>query len=128
MVIRTTVVELARDGTLRLPPAIRRSLRKQNRLSVTRIGTSLVLAPVPEKWTQPSGRVNKYEHGLILRNPKVMFGTPVIAGTRIPVRTIVGYLESGYSPTQIRKEFPFLTIAQIEAAARYHGKQARQTH
>jgi len=128
MVIRTTVVELARDGTLRLPPAIRRSLRKQNRLSVTRIGTSLVLAPVPEKWTQPSGRVIKYQNGLILRNPKVMFGTPVIAGTRIPVRTIVGYLDSGYSVNQIRKEFPFLTAAQIEAAARYNRKRARQTH
>ena len=128
MVIRTTVVELARDGTLRLPLAIRRGLRKQNRLSVTRIGTSVVLAPMPERWTQPSGRVSKYERGLILRNPKVMFGTPVIAGTRVPVRTIVGYLESGISPTKIRKELPFLTVAQIEAAARYHRKQARQTH
>ena len=128
MVIRTTVVELARDGTLRLPLAIRRGLRKQNRLSVTRIGTSVVLAPMPERWAQPSGRVSKYERGLILRNPKVMFGTPVIAGTRVPVRTIVGYLESGISPTKIRKELPFLTVAQIEAAARYHRKQARQTH
>jgi uncharacterized protein (DUF433 family) len=73
------------------------------------------------------GRVIKYQSGLIARDPKVMFGTPVIAGTRVPVRTIVGYIESGYSPAQIQDEFPFLTDQQIDAALKFSRRPKRRT-
>ncbi len=128
MVIRTTVVELARDGTLRLPPDVRRELRNPHQLSITRVGTSLVLAPIPAKWTRVAGRVVKYENGLIVRDPKVMFGTPVIAGTRIPARTIAGYVHAGYSTEQIRNEFPFLTEQQIKVALKFSRKHKRSNH
>ena len=119
METRTIIVQVARDGTLKLPTDFQSTLGNSRELSVTRIGSSLVLAPLPENWARPRGRVTHYENGLIVRDPKVMFGTPVVAGTRIPVRTILGYLESGHSPAQIREEFPFLTIEQIEAAKRF---------
>jgi uncharacterized protein (DUF433 family) len=119
MVIQTTIVEMARDGTLKLPPKMRQAFRRPQQLSITRVGTSLVLAPVPDKWTRAAGRVIKYQNGLIVRDPKVMFGTPVIVGTRIPARTIAGYVDSGYSPEEIRKEFPFLTDSQIDAARKF---------
>ncbi|MBI4786199.1 MAG: DUF433 domain-containing protein [Chloroflexi bacterium] len=122
METRTITVEIARDGTLKLPPDFQRTLGDSRELSVTRIGSSLVLAPLPENWAHPSGRVTHYENGLVVRDPKVMFGTPVLAGTRIPVRTIWGYLDSGYSPAQIRLEFPFLTLEQIEAAKRFQKR------
>ncbi len=125
MVVRTTVVEVTHAGTLKLPPDIQRRLRNRRQLSITRVGTSFVLAPVPQEWTRTSGRIIKYQNGLIVRDPKIMFGTPVIAGTRIPVRTIVGYLGSGYSPEQIRKEFPFLTTAQIDAALKYSRRKSK---
>ena len=126
METRTITVEVARDGTVRLPPDFQRNLGDSRELSITRIGTSLVLTPIPENWTRPRGRVTSYEDGLIVRDPKIMFGTPVITGTRVPVRTIIGYLESDYSPAQIRQEFPFLTIAQIDAAKRFYQKQSKR--
>ena len=126
MVIQTIKVDLARDGTLRLPTAFRRNLRNLSQLTVTRVGSSLVLAPIPAKWTRAEGRVVRYENGLIVRDPKVMFGTPVIAGTRIPARVVAGYIRSGFSPQQIQKEFPQLTIAQISAASRFRLRTNRK--
>ncbi|MBI5651817.1 MAG: DUF433 domain-containing protein [Chloroflexi bacterium] len=125
MVIQTITVDLARDGTLKIPPAFRRNLRNLNQLSITRVGSTLVLAPIPEKWTRAKGRAVKYEDGLIVRDPKIMFGTPVIAGTRIPARVIAGYVASGFSSQQIQKEFPQLSDLQINAATRFANKHPR---
>ena len=47
----------------------------------------------------------------------------VIAGTRIPVQSILEYVEDGYSAAEIVKRFPLLTGADIEAVAK-NGKQA----
>jgi uncharacterized protein (DUF433 family) len=116
---QSMVLEIQRDGTLRLPLALRRILGNPQQLGVTRIGASLVLAPIPDTWRRGKGRPVHYEGGLIVRDPKVMFGTRVIAGTRIPVRTVVGYIESGYSVEQIRQEFPQLSAEQIDAALRF---------
>ncbi len=126
MVIQTIKVDVARDGTLKLPTAFRRNLRHLQHLSITRVGSSFVLAPMPEKWMRSGGRVIHYGNGLIVRDPKVMFGTPIIAGTRIPARVIAGYVQSGYTPQRIQKEFPQLSIAQIHAAAQFSHKRANR--
>jgi uncharacterized protein (DUF433 family) len=47
----------------------------------------------------------------------------VIAGTRVPVATILEYIEDGYSTESILKEFPSLTEADIQAVVR-DGKAA----
>ena len=47
----------------------------------------------------------------------------VLAGTRVPVATILEYIEDGYSPAVILREFPSLTEADIEAVSR-SGKTA----
>lgn len=44
---------------------------------------------------------------------------PVIAGTRIPVRSVREFAGAGYSHSQIMTEFPQLTEADILAALRY---------
>lgn len=44
---------------------------------------------------------------------------PMIAGTRIPVRTIQEFAEAGYSVEQILKEFPSLSESDISAAVSY---------
>lgn len=125
MEVRTVTVNIAPDGSVKLPADIRREWGNPRELGITRVGTSLVLAPVPEKWTQLGGRVIYYENRMIVRDPKIMFGTPVIAGTRIPVRTIVGYSKSGQSIEQIRDEFPFLTSEQIRAALHFQKRSSR---
>lgn len=53
-------------------------------------------------------------------NPKVAFGKPVIAGTRIPVYMVLELVEADYTPQQIVTDFyPTLTEDDIRACIRY---------
>lgn len=45
---------------------------------------------------------------------------PVIAGTRIPVRTIKAFSDQGYTVPEITQQYPSLTREDVEAALRYH--------
>ena len=42
-------------------------------------------------------------------NPKVMGGTPVFAGTRVPVSTLFSYIEKNYSLEEFLDSFPSVT-------------------
>jgi uncharacterized protein (DUF433 family) len=42
----------------------------------------------------------------ITRDPEVMHGTPVFRGTRVPVKTLVEYLENGESLNDFLEGFP----------------------
>jgi len=56
----------------------------------------------------------------ISRDPSVMAGTPVFAGTRVPVQTLLDYLEAGDSIDEFLAGFPSVkreqVIAFLEAA------------
>lgn len=52
-------------------------------------------------------------------NPEVCHGKPVIRGTRIMVRNILGALAGGDSINDIRQNYPELTLADIKAAIAY---------
>ena len=54
--------------------------------------------------------------GRIERHRYVAHNSPVIAGTRVRVSAIIHFIEAGYSPAQIVKEYPSLTEADVEAA------------
>jgi uncharacterized protein (DUF433 family) len=51
-------------------------------------------------------------------NPAIGGGTPVIAGTRVPVKVVLGHLASGDSEAAVMAEYD-LTEAQIGAAFGY---------
>ena len=55
-------------------------------------------------------------------NPDIMFGKPVIKGTRLPVEMILEKLAYGESGEQILKEYPFLKEVDIKAALLYAAK------
>ena len=46
---------------------------------------------------------------LITVNPKILGGTPVFKGTRVPVRSLFEYLERGYSLEEFLECFPSVT-------------------
>ena len=50
---------------------------------------------------------------------RVMGGVPCVAGTRIPVTTVVGLLGQGQTIDEILTEYPTLTHDGILAALRY---------
>ena len=55
-------------------------------------------------------------------NPQIMFGKPVIKGTRLTVVIILEKLAYGESEEEILKESPFLKKEDIKAALLYAAK------
>lgn len=49
----------------------------------------------------------------IARDPDVMGGTPCFAGTRVPVRTLLDYLEAGDSIGDFLEGFPTVRREQV---------------
>jgi uncharacterized protein (DUF433 family) len=53
------------------------------------------------------------EQPVVSRNPEIMGGTPVFAGTRVPVQTLLDYLEAGDSIDEFLEGFPSVTREQV---------------
>lgn len=60
----------------------------------------------------------------IEHNPEVMFGKPVIKGTRIPVALILEKLGHGISEEELLKAYPRLSVEAIRAALLYAADNA----
>ena len=52
---------------------------------------------------------------LINRNPEILAGTPVFAGTRVPIRTLIDYLEAGDPLHEFLYDYPTVTRDQAVA-------------
>ena len=52
---------------------------------------------------------------VISRDPDLMGGAPVFSGTRVPVQTLLDYLEAGDSIDEFLKGFPSVTREQVVA-------------
>lgn len=61
----------------------------------------------------------------ITSNPDILSGTPIIAGTRIPVSRIIFLLKDGYTLEAIHQEYPHLGLnllnTVIEEVAQNYG-------
>jgi uncharacterized protein (DUF433 family) len=55
------------------------------------------------------------KRAIISRSPDVMGGTPVFAGTRVPVQTVLDYLEAGDSLDDFLEGFPTVSREQVIA-------------
>jgi uncharacterized protein (DUF433 family) len=62
---------------------------------------------------------------LIVSNPSVMMGKPVIAGTRITVELILEKLAAGETKQQILEAHPQLTQEAIQAALAFATEALR---
>ena len=51
----------------------------------------------------------------VSRDPEVMGGTPVFRGTRMPVQTLIEYLEAGETIDEFLDGFPSVTREQVIA-------------
>lgn len=60
-----------------------------------------------------------YQHNRIEINPEIMFGKPVVKGTRITVEQILRKLAGGMTTDQILHDHPHLTTEGIYAAAEF---------
>ena len=55
-------------------------------------------------------------------NPAVCSGKPVIRGTRIMVRNILGMVAGGYSIDKVIESYPELTREDVSAALEYAAR------
>lgn len=63
----------------------------------------------------------KIEHPYIVSQKDFCGGSPVIKGTKFPVRSVVTYvLHQGISPEEHTKEFTHLTLAQVYDALSFY--------
>lgn len=67
-------------------------------------------------WQREEATIGKIE-----RHKNVAHNQAVIAGTRIPVRSVKAFADAGYTIDQIKKEYPTLTEDDIRAALAYEA-------
>ncbi len=81
---------------------------------IVRIDTGTALAPVEQ-------RLQLYERAreLVISDPAIMGGTPVLRGTRITAQAVLGRLTGGDTVEDILDDYPYLTREMVEAAALY---------
>ena len=60
---------------------------------------------------------------IIASSPDVMGGTPVFAGTRVPVQTLIDYIVGGESIDEFLDGFPTVTREQVIAFLEEAKKQ-----
>ena len=53
---------------------------------------------------------------VVTRSPEILSGTPVFRGTRVPVKTLIDYLEAGDSLEVFLQDFPTVSREQAVAA------------
>jgi uncharacterized protein (DUF433 family) len=64
---------------------------------------------------------------IIDSNPEILGGTVVFVGTRVPVRTLLDYLEAGDTLNEFLEDFPSVTRGQAAAALQL-ARQMLVTH
>jgi len=60
---------------------------------------------------------------IISTSPDIMGGTPVFAGTRVPIQTLLDYLKAGESIDDFLDGFPTVTREQVITLLEEAGKQ-----
>lgn len=61
-------------------------------------------------------------HSVIETNPEILGGIPVFAGTRVPVRTLIDYLEVGDRLDDFLEDFPTVSRQQAMRALELAGE------
>ena len=54
------------------------------------------------------------KHQVIVSDPEILGGTPVFAGTRVPIDTLLAHLKAGDTIDTFLEDFPSVSRAQVE--------------
>ena len=72
-------------------------------------------SPTVRQWVYPQARMNQ-DKLVVHSDPEIMSGTPVFVGTRVPVQTLLEYLEAGQPLSEFLEDFPTVSKEQAVAA------------
>jgi uncharacterized protein (DUF433 family) len=65
-------------------------------------------------------------HSVIVRDPEILWGTPVFAGTRVPVQTLLDYLAAGDSVSEFLEQYPSVRPEQVAELLGYFHEVIEQ--
>ena len=65
-------------------------------------------------------------HPYVVSREDIAGGKPIITGTRTRVSTVIAYYRLGYSPEELAREFPHLTLSQIHDALSFYYEHREQ--
>lgn len=60
--------------------------------------------------------IDEPRSSVIVRDPEILSGMPVFAGTRVPAKNLIDYLEHGRSVNEFLDDFPTVRRDQVIAA------------
>lgn len=63
---------------------------------------------------------------LVTTDPEIMNGAAVFAGTRVPIDIVLDSLARGMDMQRLKRSYPFLTEAHVQAAEVYHKVHPRR--
>ena len=63
---------------------------------------------------------------LVTADPEILGGTPVFAGTRVPIDIVLGSLATGIDLDRLKASYPFLTEAHVRAAKIHEAVHPRR--
>ncbi len=74
-----------------------------------------------EIWKGVAERLDRLKraHEMVVEDPEILSGTPVIKGTRVPVYDIAAAIDSGTAIDRILKSYPSLKGWQVDLASVY---------
>ena len=70
--------------------------------------------------------INPTYFDVIVRDPQICGGQPVVRGTRVTVRTILASLAEGAWIDEILADFPTVTEAQVRAVIAFAAASAEE--
>jgi uncharacterized protein (DUF433 family) len=62
---------------------------------------------------------------VVVSDPEILGGWPVVKGTRVPAETILKYIAAGCSKREIFEDYPSLPVDGIEAVIRWDEERKR---
>ncbi len=63
----------------------------------------------------------------VVKDPEILGGLPVFAGTRVPVKTLFDSLIAGDTIEEFLEDFPTVSLSQVKAILA-EAEQAIETH
>jgi uncharacterized protein (DUF433 family) len=85
------------------------------------IGDHYLTIRFSDLWKAVDERLHRLTEarGMVVEDPEILSGTPVIRGTRIPVHDVAAQVETGVPMEEILERYPRLTVAQVELTSIY---------
>lgn len=85
------------------------------------VGDHFLTIRFSDLWKEVDGRLRILSEAreMVIEDPEILSGTPVIRGTRVPVHDVAVALDAGTPMERILRSYPSLNASQVELASIY---------